>query len=196
MTLSCHTWQPLGLRFEIFKKKFLAEEMDPVSIWIQISKFLRLMNPLHRKLECRSDISKADLKISYPNSYHDFQLRAKCRKNWSGYRRNVQFILSTWESANSNFFVTSIALICGRVWPQLSQPLARSLIGSPGTLTASGMCCMNTPVPSVHTSVPPARVRPGLSTAPAGTAVTPAAPAHGSPWPCRSGWCRKISVMS
>ena len=29
MTLSCHTWQPLGLRFEIFKKFFLAEEMDP-----------------------------------------------------------------------------------------------------------------------------------------------------------------------
>ena len=25
------------------------------------------MNPLHRKLECRSDISKADLKIAYPN---------------------------------------------------------------------------------------------------------------------------------
>jgi len=29
MTLFCHTWQPLGLRFEIFKKFFLAEEMDP-----------------------------------------------------------------------------------------------------------------------------------------------------------------------
>jgi len=28
MTLSCHTWQPLGLRFEILKKKSLAEEMD------------------------------------------------------------------------------------------------------------------------------------------------------------------------
>jgi len=33
------------------------------------------MNPLHRELECQSDISKADLKIAYPNSYHDFQLR-------------------------------------------------------------------------------------------------------------------------
>ena len=29
MTISCHTWQPLDLRFGIFKKFFLAEEMDP-----------------------------------------------------------------------------------------------------------------------------------------------------------------------
>jgi len=36
---------------------------------------------LRRTLECRLDISKADLKISYPVSYYDLQLRAKCRKN-------------------------------------------------------------------------------------------------------------------
>jgi len=32
------------------------------------------------------------------------------------------------------FAVTSIALIIGRDWPRLVQPLAQSLIGSPGTL--------------------------------------------------------------
>ena len=36
---------------------------------------------------------------------------------------------------NKNVFsVTSIALICARVCTQLLQPLAQSLIGSPGTL--------------------------------------------------------------
>ena len=32
------------------------------------------------------------------------------------------------------FFVAYIALIYGRVWPQMLQPLVQSLIGSPGTL--------------------------------------------------------------
>jgi len=38
------------------------------------------------------------------------------------------------KRSNSIFFVTSVAHICGRVWSQLLQPLAQSLIGSPGTL--------------------------------------------------------------
>ena len=39
-----------------------------------------------------------------------------------------------YKRSSSIFLVTSIALICGRVWTQLLQPLAQSLIGSPGTL--------------------------------------------------------------
>ena len=39
-----------------------------------------------------------------------------------------------YKRSNSILFVTSIALICGRVWPQLLQSLAQSLIGSPVTL--------------------------------------------------------------
>jgi len=39
-----------------------------------------------------------------------------------------------YKRLNSIFFVTSIVLICGRVWSQLLQHLAQSLIRSPGTL--------------------------------------------------------------
>ena len=73
--------QPLGLRFEIFQKFFLAEEMDTS---FNLNTNIEVPTPHEstpRKLECRSDISKADLKIAYPNSYRDIELRAKCRKS-------------------------------------------------------------------------------------------------------------------
>ena len=41
------------------------------------------------------------------------------------------------------FSVISIALSCGRVWARLSQPLAQSLIGSPGTLITTGILLTN-----------------------------------------------------
>ena len=41
------------------------------------------------------------------------------------------------QTLKNVFSVTSIALICGRVWTQLSQPLAQYLILSPGTLSTS-----------------------------------------------------------
>ena len=51
---------------------------------------------------------------------------------------NVSIPETKYKRANSIFFVTSFAHICGRVWPQLLHPLAKSLIGSPGTLTVTG----------------------------------------------------------
>ena len=39
-----------------------------------------------------------------------------------------------YKRSKNVFAVTSIALIIGRDWPRLVQPLAQSLIGSPGTL--------------------------------------------------------------
>jgi len=47
---------------------------------------------------------------------------------------NVHIPETKYKRSNSNYFVTFIALICGRVWLQLLQPLAQSLIGSPGAL--------------------------------------------------------------
>ena len=73
------------------------------------------MNPLHRTLECRSDISKADLKISYPNSYHDLQLRARCRKNWSFYRRKKHNHL--WKNSHSVYRFTFNEHRSHETWP-------------------------------------------------------------------------------
>ena len=73
MTLFCHTWQPLGLRFEIFK---VQHSLNLIHLHPIESRGGNYMNPLHRTLECRLDISKADLKISIPVSYYDLQLRA------------------------------------------------------------------------------------------------------------------------
>jgi len=39
-----------------------------------------------------------------------------------------------YKRSKTVFAVTSMALIIGRDWPRLVQPLAQSLIGSPGTL--------------------------------------------------------------
>ena len=76
MTLFCHTWPPLGLRFEISKKIFLAEEMGrkgpQLESEYEYQSSYASMNPLHMKVECRSDISKADLKIANPISFYVF----------------------------------------------------------------------------------------------------------------------------
>jgi len=40
---------------------------------------------------------------------------------------------TNYKHSNNIFFTTSIALICARVFAQLLQPLAQSLIVSPGT---------------------------------------------------------------
>jgi len=40
---------------------------------------------------------------------------------------------TNYKRSNNVFAVTSIALIIGRDWPRLVQPLAQSLIGSHGT---------------------------------------------------------------
>jgi len=45
-----------------------------------------------------------------------------------------------YKRSKNVFSVTSIALIIGRYWPRLVQPLAQSLIGSPGTLGRGGAC--------------------------------------------------------
>jgi len=42
-----------------------------------------------------------------------------------------------YKRSKNVFSVKSIALSCGRVWPQLLQPLAQSLIESPGTLVST-----------------------------------------------------------
>ena len=42
-----------------------------------------------------------------------------------------------YKRSKNVFPVTSIALIIGRDWPRLVQPLAQSLICSPGTLSQS-----------------------------------------------------------
>ena len=42
-----------------------------------------------------------------------------------------------YKRSKNVFAVTSIALIVGRDWPRLVQPLAQSLIGSPGTLVGN-----------------------------------------------------------
>jgi len=39
-----------------------------------------------------------------------------------------------YKRSKNSLFVISIALICGRMWARLLQPLAQSPIGSPGTL--------------------------------------------------------------
>jgi len=44
---------------------------------------------------------------------------------------NVPIPGTKYKRSNRILFVKSIALICGRVWAQLLQPLAQSLIGSP-----------------------------------------------------------------
>ena len=50
-----------------------------------------------------------------------------------------------YERSNNVFGVTPIALIIGRDWPRLVQPLAQSLIGSPGKLVVDSKA----PEPSV-----------------------------------------------
>ena len=50
---------------------------------------------------------------------------------------NVPISETKYKRSNTIFFVTSIALIIGRDWPPLVQPLVQSLIGSPGTLVQS-----------------------------------------------------------
>jgi hypothetical protein len=50
---------------------------------------------------------------------------------------NVPISETKYKRSNSIFFVTSVALICARMCTQLLQPLAQSLIGSPGTLHGS-----------------------------------------------------------
>ena len=47
---------------------------------------------------------------------------------------NVPIPRTNHKRSNGIFSVKSIALICGRMRPQLLQPLAQSLIRSPGTL--------------------------------------------------------------
>jgi len=47
---------------------------------------------------------------------------------------NVPIPGTKYKRSNSIFLVTSIALICRRVWSQLLQSLAQSLIRGPGTL--------------------------------------------------------------
>jgi len=41
---------------------------------------------------------------------------------------------TTRKRSKDVFFVTSMALNCGRVWPRLLEPLVQSLVGSSGTL--------------------------------------------------------------
>jgi len=50
---------------------------------------------------------------------------------------NVRIPETKYKRSNSIFFVTSIALICARMFTQMLQPLAQSLIGSPGILLAT-----------------------------------------------------------
>jgi len=47
---------------------------------------------------------------------------------------NVPNPRTKYKRSKYIFAVTSIAVIIGRDWPQLEQPLAQSLTGSPGTL--------------------------------------------------------------
>ena len=47
---------------------------------------------------------------------------------------NVPYPRTKYKRSKNVFAVTSIALNIGRDWPRLVQPLAQSLIGSPGTL--------------------------------------------------------------
>jgi len=47
---------------------------------------------------------------------------------------NVPIPGTKYKRSNSIFLVTSIALICRRVWSQLLQSLPQSLIRGPGTL--------------------------------------------------------------
>ena len=50
--------------------------------------------------------------ISYPNSYHDFQLRPKCRKSWSGYRRKAP----TTEQKKFLFTLYEITPVAGLIF--------------------------------------------------------------------------------
>jgi len=45
---------------------------------------------------------------------------------------NVPNPRTKYKHSKNVFFITFIALIIGRDWPRLVQPLAQSLIGSPG----------------------------------------------------------------
>jgi len=59
-----------------------------------------------------------------------------------------------YKRSNSVFLVTFVALICGRMWLQLLQSLAQSLIGSPGTLgSLTSILKMVSPLNS-HTGSP------------------------------------------
>ena len=53
---------------------------------------------------------------------------------------NVPNPSTKYKRSKNVFAVTFIALIIGRDWPRLVQPLAQSLIGSPGTLGAGKGC--------------------------------------------------------
>ena len=50
-----------------------------------------------------------------------------------------------YKRSKNVFAVTSIALIIGRDWPRLVQPLAQSLIGSPSTLLSLQVYFERTP---------------------------------------------------
>jgi len=52
---------------------------------------------------------------------------------------NVPIPGTKYKRSNSILVVTSIALIYGRVWPQLLRPPAQSQIGSPGTLSPTSL---------------------------------------------------------
>ena len=72
---------------------------------------------------------------------------------------NVPIPGTKYKRSCSIFPVTSIALICGRVWPQLLQLLAQSLIGSPDTLECSAQKrpAKDAPKIAVHLSNPRGR---------------------------------------
>jgi len=43
---------------------------------------------------------------------------------------------TNYKCSNSTFFVTSIVVSCGHLWPQLLELFVQPLRGSPGTLVA------------------------------------------------------------
>ena len=79
MTLSCHTWQPLGLRFEIFKVQHSLNLIHLHPIQSNLGDGIKWIHSTgHLNVGWIS--SKADFKFSSLNSLHDFWVEQSGRK--------------------------------------------------------------------------------------------------------------------